>query len=245
MRRPSPTGRSRSPTTSGPTPSIQSRRRALHASRANRSRSCQIRDNHLPMPRHLKGTTLSGDAPGPDPDFSLVLGGPLYQLFRRTHLSGDALELLWRRILFISALAWLPLLVLSLFSGRALGDNVAIPFLEDIESQVRFLVALPLLVAAEMVVHRRLLPAVQQFVQRRIILPDDLAAFQRAVDVTLKLRNSIWIELGLIALVYTVGIWVWRNQVALESASWYAVPEGGGMSLTPAGYWFVFVSVPI
>ena len=26
------------------------------------------------------------------PDFSLVLGGPLFQLFRRAHLSGDALE---------------------------------------------------------------------------------------------------------------------------------------------------------
>lgn len=33
------------------------------------------------------------------PDFSLVLGGPLYQLMRQAHLSGDALELLrWRII---------------------------------------------------------------------------------------------------------------------------------------------------
>ena len=28
------------------------------------------------------------------PDFSLVLGGPLYQLLRRSHLEGDHLELL-------------------------------------------------------------------------------------------------------------------------------------------------------
>jgi hypothetical protein len=32
-------------------------------------------------------------------DFSLVLGGPLFQLFRRAHLSGDGLELVRRRIL--------------------------------------------------------------------------------------------------------------------------------------------------
>jgi hypothetical protein len=38
-------------------------------------------------------------------DFSLVLGGPLFQLLRRAHLSGDALELLGRRILVISLLA--------------------------------------------------------------------------------------------------------------------------------------------
>ena len=55
----------------------------------------------------------------------------------------------------------------------------------------------------------------------------------------------MWIEIGLIALVYTVGIWVWRSEVALDSASWYAVPDAGRMHLTPAGWWFVFVSVPI
>jgi hypothetical protein len=45
------------------------------------------------------------------PDFSLVLGGPLYQLWRRTRLSGDALELLHRRIVALPMLAWVPLLI--------------------------------------------------------------------------------------------------------------------------------------
>ena len=49
----------------------------------------------------------------------------------------------------------------------------------------------------------------------------------------------------LLVLVYMVGLWVWRNQIALGTASWYAVPEGAQMRLTPAGYWYVFVSVPI
>lgn len=48
------------------------------------------------------------------PDFSLVLGGPLYQLWRRTHLSGDALQLLHRRVIVLILLAWMPLLVLTL-----------------------------------------------------------------------------------------------------------------------------------
>ena len=33
------------------------------------------------------------------PDFSLVLGGAIFQLFRRSHLSGGGLELLHRRII--------------------------------------------------------------------------------------------------------------------------------------------------
>jgi len=179
------------------------------------------------------------------PDFSLVLGGPLFQLFRRAHLSGDALELLHRRVAIIAGIAWIPLLVLSLASGRALGNAVAIPFLHDIEAQVRFLVALPILVMAELLVHRRLRPAVQQFVQRRIVSGEDVPGFNRAVESTLRLRNSVLTEIGLIVLVYTVGTWVWRNEIALGAASWYATPDGAHMNLTLAGYWFMFVSVPL
>ena len=38
-------------------------------------------------------------------DFSLVLGGPLFQLFRRAHLTGDGLQLLHRRIVVIALFA--------------------------------------------------------------------------------------------------------------------------------------------
>jgi hypothetical protein len=63
------------------------------------------------------------------PDFSLALGGPLFQITRRMHLSGDALELLRRRILAITILARLPLLILSMIEGRAFGGVLRIPFL--------------------------------------------------------------------------------------------------------------------
>jgi hypothetical protein len=56
----------------------------------------------------------------PEPqDFSLVLGGPLYQLFRRTRLADDALQLLHRRVFALTLLAWLPLLLLSVMEGYA------------------------------------------------------------------------------------------------------------------------------
>ena len=102
-------------------------------------------------------TSVSGEDVLRDPqDFSLVLGGPLFQLLRRSHLSGDALELLQQRILVITLLAWLPLLVLSALEGQALGGSAAIPFLLDVDVHVRFLVALPLLIVAELVVHQRM-----------------------------------------------------------------------------------------
>ena len=52
-------------------------------------------------------------------DFSLVLGGPLYQLWRRTRLAGDALQLPHRRAIVLMMIAWLPLLLLSVAQGFA------------------------------------------------------------------------------------------------------------------------------
>jgi hypothetical protein len=178
-------------------------------------------------------------------DFSLVLGGPLFQLFRRAHLTGDALEMSHRRIVIIAAFAWLPLFLLSLGTGRAFGDAVAIPFFFDVEMHARFLVALPILIAAELIVHRRLRPAVQQFVERRIVVPEELPKFQQAIESTLRLRNSVLTEVALLAFVYGVGIWVWRTQLALHESSWYASVDGAQTRLTPAGYWLMFVSAPI
>ena len=46
-------------------------------------------------------------------------------------------------------LAWLPLLVLSAVGGQLFGGSVAIPFLQDLEVHVRLLLALPLLIIAD------------------------------------------------------------------------------------------------
>jgi hypothetical protein len=179
------------------------------------------------------------------PDFSLVLGGPLFQLYRRTHLSGDALELLHRRVIVILCIVWVPLVLLSAFSGYALSDVVAIPFLYDIEAHARFLIALPMLIVAELLVHRRVRNVVKRFLEQHIVPAEEIPKFDEAIESTLRLRNSKIAEAALVALVYTLGIWLWRNEIALGAPSWYAFPDATQLHLTPAGYWYVFISLPI
>ena len=95
--------------------------------------------------------------PHEPPDFSLVLGGPMFQLLVRSRLATPTLELLNRRIIFISMFAWLPLLLLSLVNGKVwVRGGAGLPFLFDIEMHARFLVALPLLIAAELLVNQRM-----------------------------------------------------------------------------------------
>jgi hypothetical protein len=85
---------------------------------------------------------------------------------------------------------------------------------------------------------------VLRFVDRRIVLPQDLPRFDQAIDSAVRIRNSVPFEVGLLVVVYTMGLWLWNSRVSLNTATWYALPEGR-WSLTPAGYWYVFVALPI
>ena len=158
-------------------------------------------------------------------DFSLVLGGPLFQLLRRAHLAGGALDLLQRRIVVISLLAWLPLLVLSVLEGQALAGKVPVPFLLDLENHAKFLVIVPLLIVSELVVHQRMRFVVKQFLERNLIPERALPRFDAAIASAFRLRDSVLAEVLLIAFVYVVGVLiVWRHYTALTTATWYAVP---------------------
>ncbi len=190
-----------------------------------------------------------GDGPvfhGNPPEFSLVLGGPLFQLLRRAHLADDALMMVRQRVVVIALLAWLPLLVLSAMEGKLLGGGVSVPFLLDAEVHIRFLVAMPLLIVAELVVHRRMRPLVQQFLERNLIPENAMTRFEAAIASAFRLRNSILAEVLLIAFVYGVGILiVWRQYLALDTATWYATPAVEGSRASLAGIWYGYVSLPI
>jgi hypothetical protein len=193
-----------------------------------------------------ENSTPTGNLAAEPYDFSLVLGGPLYQLFRRARLSDDTLELLRRRILVIALIAWLPLLVLSALEGNAWGGGVVMPFLYDADAHVRFLIALPLLVLAELVVHQRMRPIVRQFAERGLIGDAVREKVEAALASAQRLRNSVIAEIAMIAIVYGVGVLViWRTYFTVPVPSWYGVFTDGSFQPSLAGWWFGLISLPL
>jgi hypothetical protein len=178
------------------------------------------------------------------PGLSLTLGGPLYRMLRRSPLGGSVPQLLRRQAAICVLVCWVPLAVLSLAQGHFLG-GIKLSFLRDIETHARFLVCLPVLIMAEMLVYERIGPIITHFVQRKLVVPEDVPRFNIAVNAALRVHNSVVVEIVLLVLVYTIGIWVWRHQIPADFVSWYASSEGGHAHLTIAGYWLAFVSVPI
>jgi hypothetical protein len=194
------------------------------------------------MANLVSTTTVNNDAYASVPDFSLVQGGPAFRLFRRLGLCDERLEPVYLRVILVSAFTWLPLLILSIFDGRAAG-GVDIPFLNDIEHHIRFLFALPMLLAGEGLNVRMLAPRIRNFVTRKIIREKDIPRYKAAILSAHGMRDSAVIEVAIIVLVYTFGIWFYKAQVALASSgatTWYTGPDG----LTVAGWWLTFVSLP-
>jgi hypothetical protein len=143
------------------------------------------------------------------------------------------------------AITWAPLLALSAAQGLAWGANRSMPFLNDIGCHLRFLVAVPLLLIAEVIVHRRLREILDQFSIRGLVRPSDARRFAVAIDRARGLRNSAVAEVLIVILVYAVGILVvWRRYAALQTNGWYLAPGPGAAHLSLAGMWLVFVSVP-
>jgi len=181
------------------------------------------------------------------PEFSLVKGGLFFRFLRSLNLCDEKLEPIYRRIVVFATLTWLPMLVLSLIDGRA-SSGVNIPFLTDVENHVRFLIALPLLLAAETLVQRLLSPRIKNFITRNIIRDDDLTKFRAAIKSASKIRDSVAAEFLLLIAVFAIGSSFYGSLLAsasTESSTWYAMPVDARWNLTLAGYWLVFVSLPI
>ncbi|MGA8050253.1 MAG: hypothetical protein WCA09_08745 [Burkholderiales bacterium] len=179
-------------------------------------------------------------------DFSLVSGGPLFRIWRRTRLSGDSLEFARRRVLVTVLITWVPLLLLSIAEGNAWGRSGTVTFLQDFETQLRVLIAATLLILAEVRVHRVLPEIVRLFVERGLIPDAARPRFDAAIASAMRLRNSVVPELLLIVFVYSVGVpFVWRDQLALGVNSWYATVAGGQLHLSLAGWWTAIVSLPV
>src|SRR5215831_3611942 len=109
--------------------------------------------------------------------FSLVRGGPLYRLQVRFGFAQEERARVVRRAVFAVALCWLPLLLLSLAQGQAYNRQIQIPFLFDLAVSARFLIAMPILLLAEIGIDRRLRRVVRHFVDSGLVKAAELSSY--------------------------------------------------------------------
>jgi hypothetical protein len=177
-------------------------------------------------------------------DFSLVIGGPFYKFLARLGIGIPSLPNTQKRIAVLVIITWLPLLALSLVQGLAFGPRVRIPLLFDYSVYGRFLVGLPLLIIAEVVIDPALRRAVRSFVASGLVQETELAEFQSALDRAARMRDSGLTELVLFVLACAPLFVVFEHKEWLSGgiSTWQSTSTG---HLSYAGWWFALVSTPI
>src|SRR5437660_10421531 len=123
--------------------------------------------------------------------FSITRGGPLHWLLIRLGHAGEERQRVVRRALAAILITWLPLLVLSLVQGQAYGPHIKIPFLRDLAVNVRFLIAVPILILAESGIDQRWRALVLHFLRSGLVGEKQLPAFEAVIQRTTRSRDRV------------------------------------------------------
>jgi len=174
---------------------------------------------------------------------SVVEGGPLDRLQVRLGLMTLQRPRILRRAFVFALVAWLPLLILSALQGVVL-KNVRIPFLYDPSAHIRFLLSVPLLIVAEVVIGPRIVAATSHFITSGLILEERYQDFDVAIVDTIRRRDSTVAEVILLAITY-FGAFMSIRFFSSDVSTWQSLVVGSGHRFTLAGYWYALVSIPI
>jgi hypothetical protein len=172
-------------------------------------------------------------------------GGPAYRLMQRLSVVKGDDPSIARRIVIFLALTWLPLLVLSLLEGIALGPTPEQSFLLDFASYARFFVAFPMIIIAEIIIGPRLTIAGLHFVQSGLVREEDYPAFDSAVKKVIARREALLPEMIILG-ISVFGAWSATAALyAVQEASWHIIRSESGIRLSMAVVWYLLVAVPL
>jgi len=140
--------------------------------------------------------------------------------------------------------AWVPLLILSALQGMAVGESRPESFLLDASFQVRFLIALPIILLVPGRVSAKLGAIVEHFLNAKLVKESERERFLSNVDSVMKLRRSRLADWLILAVVYVTSALLFRFVVPNLPPSWHTVAAEGHPRLSLAGWWFVGISEP-
>ncbi len=171
----------------------------------------------------------------PDLEFLASHGGPFYDLQKRLALLHGRRLNVGRRALIFAGAAWLVPLILSASNPVA--------YLGDPGTWARFLIAVAAFTLAEQQVEAGLRMKIRQFESVPLIGPESFPAAAAYVEKSLRLRDSLAAELCCLAFGVILSAVAYSG--VYPAASWAASQTPDGATITLAGWWALFVSLPL
>jgi hypothetical protein len=191
----------------------------------------------------IEPAIIAPDRDQPPPDHhALVHGGFTLLIARRLGFEPPTARRRFMKVLVLVAVTWVPLLVLSALAGHAWGHSVAEPLLFDPVIYSRFLFVLPVLELAQVAVEASLGVQVRHLRHSGIVPAPELPELDNALETVVHLRRSFVAEVAMavVSLTLCVAMRVFVGH-PVPGSTWERV----GTTITPAGWWYIVVSLPI
>jgi hypothetical protein len=171
--------------------------------------------------------------------------GPFVRILELFGLSGNDAVRVARRAVLAALFAWLPLVALAAVQGLALGPDPRESLLLDVSIAARYLLALPLLVAADAVCLPPLGRIARHFVDSGLVPEEGRPQYDALIASTRRLLASPAVELIMVALAYVATLAL-GTRLYPETVSTWVMPFTNGVGrLSLAGWWRALVSQPL
>jgi hypothetical protein len=140
------------------------------------------------------------------PEFSLIRDDLPFRLQRRVGLIPEQGLGTVRRAVFFALLTWLPIAVWAVFNERALTGHVDEPLLQHFGIHVRFLIAVPLFIIGEAMMHKLLARLIPYFLTSGLIQDEQQGIFKEIIQSVIRLRNLTkpWLIIIVLILAWTI-----------------------------------------
>jgi hypothetical protein len=175
-------------------------------------------------------------------EFSIVRRGLVHRLAQRVGFDHPDRPRGMRKVLLLILVTWVPLVLLSLAAGHAIGGRVEVALIGDPVILSRFLFVLPLLALAEVPVERSLRVQVLYFLESGIVPEREAPGLEAAKDEAHWLRESNFVEGVIVALALATPIMARvLDHVMPAESTW----ERSGTQISLAGWWYNLISLPV
>jgi hypothetical protein len=176
--------------------------------------------------------------------FSIVKGGLLDRLWILLKIAKPNRNSTLGKILFFISVTWIPLLILTMIEGLLWTDAIDLSFSEEFATHIRFLVAIPLFVIAEVIIDHRVKLSLSQFNRSGLLTEEGKVNFELAKRKADQMSESIWAESVILALI-VINMAFRASINSVDLTTWVFPETLGADDVSYAGYWAAFVSFPI
>jgi hypothetical protein len=172
-------------------------------------------------------------------EISLVRGGPFYRAQQAVGLIRANQWDLSRRITFLIAVGWLPLLVIT----ALLNPDGLLSLIRDYRVHSRLLVAVPVLLIGELLGESRFRAVIGHLRQVGLLDASELDHVDGVIATIIRARDSFLPEFVILLLLMVHTATSYKGLV--DTTPWLSRASGAELHLTAAGWYAVLVSTSI